>query len=304
MLSECLHVPVVQEMLELASECFEFDIEEMMRAGPMKLMSRPDYNQMLMYVANCVAFEVLKEEYPEVAEWPQSVAGFSVGEYSALVAAGVMTYDQGLIIVKARAEAMRKTSQEEDMEAVGIFGPQPDHLERLCNQARAQDSSGGAKRPQIHVSHFWGKAGYVCAGRKSTVQQLREIVMKEDGVFLHVLEQIHDACHTPMVRKAAADVEEAIKLIPLCPPRCEVYFNCGYRAPPGEQPKRIYECLVQQLDSPVQWERTISSCIRRGVQHFFECGPGESLRDLMMFNVYSSVRGDLCPYEFTTNIPV
>lgn len=297
-------MPEVMEMLELATECFGFDVEQMMRVGPMKMMARPDYNQMLMYVANCVAFEVLKKEYPEVAEWPQSVAGFSIGEYSALVAAGVMSYDQGLIIVKARADAMQKMSMAEDMEAVGIFGPQQDHLEKLCHEAQTKDKAAGAKDPQIHISHFWGKAGYVCAGRKSTVQQLREIVEKEDGVFLHVLEQINDASHTPMVQKAAEEVEEAIKLIPLCPPRCDVYFNSGFRVSAGEQPSRLYNYLVLQLCSPVQWERTISNCIQRGVQRFFECGPGESLRDLMMFNVYQNVHGELSPYDFTTNVKV
>merc|ERR1712060_665760 len=108
MMGECWDMPVVEEMLEMATECFGFDVEEMMRVGPTKMMARSDYNQMLMYVANCVAFEVLKQEHPDVAECPHGVAGFSVGEYSALVAADVMTYDQGLIIVKARAEAMQK----------------------------------------------------------------------------------------------------------------------------------------------------------------------------------------------------
>lgn len=304
MLAGCRDMPVVRDMVEMASECFELDVESLMSRGAMDLMSRPDYAQILVYVANCAAYEVLKREQPAVAEYPQCVAGFSVGEYSALVAAGVMTYDQGLIIVKARAEAMKRWSAQHDMDALGVFGVEQDELERLCLDATRQDAEAGELDPQVHISHFWGQGGYVAAGRRRTVAALRELAGAREGAFLHPLEHHHEASHTPLCAPVAAEVERAVRTIPLEPPRCEVYFNHGYRVAAGSEPDTFVDYLLKQLTTPVRWDGIVSTCLQRGVRHFVECGPGESLRDLMLFNATADVHGELRPYEFTTNLKV
>jgi len=139
-------------MLDLATEAFEFDVQRAFEeCGPDDFADRTDRSQMLAYVADCVVFELLKFEQPEVAQRPRAVAGFSVGEYAALVAAGVMTYDQGLIVVKARGEAMQRWADAEDMSSLAVFGLEEERLEDLCIRARHYKDGHLPKQQQVYA---------------------------------------------------------------------------------------------------------------------------------------------------------
>merc|ERR1719221_1325589 len=127
-----------------------------------------------MYVANCAAFEVLKLEHPEAAEKPKCIAGFSVGEWAALVAAGVITYDQCLIVIAARARAVQRWSQEEKMSAIGIYGLSEGKVRELCDAAVQAERVQGTEDPQANISHCWSPNGFVCAGRTSTIAALQK----------------------------------------------------------------------------------------------------------------------------------
>jgi len=267
----------VQRMLALASEAFGFDLEELMAKGPIDKMARTGYNQPLTYVANCAAYEMLKASYPKVAASPQGVAGFSIGEYSALVAAGVVTFEQGLSLVKVRAEAMQALSEELDMEAVNIWGFDYNKVENLCTKAIKRDD---AADPKVYVARVWGPEGYVCAGRKSTVLKLEELAKKEGKAKEVRLLGLH-AAHTPLAQKAADTVAAALDqmLSVMNPPRCELYLNAtGWRVPPGTSPSKFISALKEQLISPLMWEGSIDQMQRWGIKEFYECGPGRSLK--------------------------
>lgn len=308
MLPACRELPIVQEMLELATQAFEFDVERAMREGsPEDSCHRTDRSQMLAFVAGCAAFELLKDQRPEVALKPHVVAGFSVGEFAALVAAGVFDYDQGLIIVKARAEAMDRWASEVPMSAVGIYGLPEEQVLRLCDEAvRRQKADSSCQDPEVYISHIWGHLCNTCSGNASTVQLLHQLIGREGGneVFSQIIEHHEDASHTPMAAEVAKEVEIAIRSIPLNPPRCEVLFNHGYRVVPGDDPETFLSHIVDQLTSPVRWSSIVSTAIQRGVQRFYECGPGESLKELMVFNHCSDAQGDgvVNPHVLTVNL--
>merc|ERR1719223_2368380 len=105
-------------MLASASQVFGFDLEELMANGPVGKMAHTSNNQPLAFVANCAAFEIMKASHPKAACQPQGTAGFSIGEFNALVVAGVITFEQGLSLVKIRAEAMEALTKEIDMDAI------------------------------------------------------------------------------------------------------------------------------------------------------------------------------------------
>lgn len=306
MVASCVEYPVLREMIELATEAFEFDVfRAMQECGPDDSVDRTDRSQMLAYVANCVAFELLKQDQPEVAQRPRAVAGFSVGEYAALVAAGVMSYDQGLIIVKARAEAMQSWVEGEDFASLAVYGPEEETLEDLCNQARLCED-GRQPSQQVYISHHWGKQGYACSGRRPAVAELQRLLAeKSSGVsYVQVLEKHKDAGHTPLATCIADHIAEAIDSIPLNPPHCEIYFNHGYRVPAGEDPSVFSPYLLQQISTPLRWSAVIQGSLQRGIRRFYECGPGHSLKELMIFNEYSSLKENIRPYELTTNVKV
>ena len=260
--------------------------------------------QRLAYVADCVAFELLKQHQPDVALKPRAVAGFSVGEVAALVAAGVMSYDQGLIIVKARGEAMQQWADEEDMAAVAVFGMDEDQLLKLCS--RVNPNMRAPSQQKVFIAYCWGRRGFVCAGQHSAVMELQHLLQQSSGeaVFTQVLPEHKHAGHTPLASRVAEEVEEAINSIPMNAPTCEVYFNTGYRVAAGEDPSVFVPYLLQQLTMPLRWDFIIQTSLQRGIRRFFECGPGQSLKELMIFNPSSTPTQTIRPYELTTSLKV
>jgi len=277
MLKDAKRNAEVQAMLMSASKVFGFDLEELMANGPMDKMAQTGYNQPLTYVANCAAFEMLKASYPKVAANPQGVAGFSIGEYSALYAAGVITFEQGLSLVKVRAEAMQALVEEVDMNALTLWGFDYNKVESLCSKAMKRDE---AEDPKVYVARIWGPDGFICAGRQSTVRTLEEMAKKE-GKAKEVKILNVPASHTPLAQKAANAVAAALdRMLPaMKPPRCELYLNAtGWRVPPGTSPSRFISAVKEQLTSPLMWEGSMDQMQRWGISQFYECGPGRSLK--------------------------
>ncbi|CAK9086556.1 Probable malonyl-CoA-acyl carrier protein transacylase [Durusdinium trenchii] len=301
MLAACQQLPLVQEMMELATEAFDFDVQRVFEeCAPEDFANRTDRSQMLAYVADCAAYELFRQQQPEAAGNPRAVAGFSVGEIAALVAAGIISYDQGLTIVKARAEAMQRWVDEEEMAALAVFGMEEDQLNHLC----ARVDPEGKPAQKVFISHCWGRKGFVCSGASAALELLEVLVENEaqqEVVYKQRLEFRLDAGHTPLATAVAAEVEEVIKSIQMNPPQCEVYFNCGFRVAAGEDPSVFAPYLIQQLLMPLRWDVTIRNSLQRGIRRFFECGPGQSLKDLMIFNSFTaSPSQTIRPAELTT----
>ncbi|CAJ1439669.1 unnamed protein product [Effrenium voratum] len=297
MLAVCQRLPLVQEMIELATEAFDFDVQRVFEECTAEdEASRTDRSQMLAYVADCAAYELFREQQPEVASNLRAVAGFSVGEFAALVAAGVMSYDQGLLIVKARGEAMQRWVEQLPMAALAVFGLEETMLAELCAQT-------GTSHQQVFLSHGWGRRCFVCSGEREAVEALQQLTAQE-AVYTQLIENRVDAGHTPLAAEIAAEVEEAISSIPMNPPRCEVYFGCGYRVPAGEDPSVFLPYLSQQLTMPLRWDVVVASSLQRGIRRYFECGPGQSLKELMMFNSITAQTQTIRPYELTTAMQV
>lgn len=309
MLKEVRTRPVVKAMLEMASQSAGFDVEELMLNGPARDMLPTAVNQLLMYVADCAAFELLKELQSDVAENCQAVAGLGVGEYAALYAAGVLSFEQGLSVVKVRGEALQELAKDVEMEAVKVRGIPLEKLERHMKALQKSDADAGVVQPEVHVACYWCPEGYICAGKRSTVLKLSQAVAAEPEVDVRVLPDHLHAGHTPMAKGAAAKVAATLdKLIPaMKPPRCEMFLNkTGWRVPPGARPSSFVEALKLQLCEPIQWESCVTQMLNWGVREFYECGSNRSLRFMMSFyeHVHEAPLEVLRPADFTYSIAV
>mmetsp|Transcript_12624 Transcript_12624/g.33998 ORF Transcript_12624/g.33998 Transcript_12624/m.33998 type:complete len:359 (+) Transcript_12624:93-1169(+) len=271
--------PVVLGMLRAAAASLGFDVEEAMedRGGS------SGADQALAYVADCILFEAFREAHADVAERCQAVAGFGVGEYAALYAAGVITFQQGLEIVKVRSAALQDAGNQVHVEAIVVRGMALDKLERLMKAAQKLDAEDGVHDPQVAIAQYWCPGGYVCVGTGSTVQKLHDAAVGDKDAEVRLLPDQH-AGHTSLAKGAGAKVAAVIeRLLPaMKPPRCELFLNqSGRRVPPGKPPQAFADALMSHLSEPIQWESCVTQMMSWGIRQFYECGPNRSIRFMM-----------------------
>lgn len=308
MLGDVRDQPAVKGMLDTATQVLGFDVAALMADGPVARMRQVRFDQCLTYVAGCVAFEVLRESDADSAQKCQAVAGLGVGECVALYAAGVVTYAQGLELVRARAEALDDLSAEVQLEALVVRGLDHERLERHMKTAQKIDVETGG-RAELHILRYDCPEGYVCGGKRSTLLSLQATVEQESGVETRLLPDPVHAGYTPLAEPAARKVAAAIdRLLPsMKPPRCELYLNRhGRRIPPGRHPQAWAAALREQLLEPIQWEACVTQMLNWGVRQFYECGPNRSLRFLMGFfeHLIEAPLEVLRPADFTWTVSV
>merc|ERR1712190_196845 len=280
-----------------------------MKDGPASKMKPTGVNQPLMYVADCAAWELFMEKAPEIACNLQGVSGFSVGEYAALYAAGVITFEMGLEIVKARADAMQELADEVEMEAVTIRGVPKDKLERQLKSAEKMDKEAD-NEPAVAIARYWCPDGVVCAGKASTVLALKSIVERDaKQAEVRLLPDHMHAGHTPLAKEAGVKVAEVIdKFLPaMQPPWCEIYLNAtGWRVSPGADPESFAGALKDQLSSPLKWSECVTQMLNFGVEQFWECGPSRSIKFMLGYYEHrqEAPYSFKKPSEFTNNVIV
>lgn len=281
MLRNVQDMPAVQVMLEKAKAILNYDILDVMLNGPEEKLASTIFCQPAMYIANLAAIERLKADEPEKVVRCTAFAGLSVGEYSALTAAGVFDFETGLKLVKARAEAMdfeaaRPDSKKQSM--ILIVGLERDVVERLCREA-----SGERKGETCQIAgHLFPKA-FSVAGSEHAVYSV-EKKGREAGALQVKSMKVSNAFHTPAmstVRDYLLPQLEAIKSS-MRAPRCKVYMNSTAKAFGPETPvKDIIKQLGDQLIMPVLWEQSVQQAIRDGCVEFYECGPSRQLRGML-----------------------
>jgi len=279
MLTGVKDIPAVKEMLEKATDILGWDPLDLCLNGPEEKLAETKFCQPCMHIANLAAVEKLKSEKPEVVAQCKAVAGLSLGEYSALVVAGVMTFEDSLKIVRARAEAMNDASTKTEQAMLSVAGLDQDVLEGLCK--KAQEKCGKDAVCQI-ANHLFPK-GYSCSGTKMAINVLKQEAEAAGAMQARLL-KTSGAFHTHLMEPAAKTLERMVKSLVtnMNFPRCHVYMNStGKIMPAGTDPREINIELVKQLTSPVLWHQNIEGMIKDGVEEFYECGPMKQLKAMM-----------------------
>jgi [acyl-carrier-protein] S-malonyltransferase len=279
MLQSVQDLPEVKEMLSKAKEILGYDILKLCLEGPEEKLGETRYCQPALFIGGLAGVAKLRNAQSEAAERPQCVAGLSLGEYTALCVAGVLTFEDGLRLVKLRGEAMQEAAEASKQAMISVAGLDKPTLEKACEEARKKEGSGAV----CQVANQLFPKGFACAGTLKAVLALEEIA-KEKGALQAKLLKTSGAFHTPLMKPAQVKLENALNdVFPnMCPPRCAVYMNVtGEPIPAGTNPKVILDLLSRQLVSSVMWEPTIKSMIKDGVTEFYECGPMKQLKAMM-----------------------
>ena len=247
---------------EHANDILGFCITDIMFKGTEEELKRTNVTQPAIFLHSVVKAKVMGDAFK-----PAMVAGHSLGELSALVAAGAMEFSDGLKLVAARANAMQKACTVQPSTMAAILGLEDAKVEEIC-----------ASVPGVVVP-----ANYNCPGQlviSGTVEAVNAAceALKAAGAKRALLLPVGGAFHSPLMEPARAELATAIEYTPIVDPRCPVYQNVDAR--PHTVPARIKANLIAQLTAPVRWTQTMENMLANGATKVIEVGPGNVLQGL------------------------
>lgn len=279
MLSTVKDIPAVKEMLTKAQDILGYDILDLCLNGPESKLEETRYCQPAMFIAGLAGVEKLRQEREEAATRFQVTAGLSLGEYTALCAAGVFSFEDGLKLVQLRGQAMQDAAAIGKQAMLSVAGFEKDKLAGLCKEAAAKE---GPKAVCQIANELFPK-GYSCAGTEEAITHLKGLAEAGGALQAKIL-KTSGGFHTSLMEPAKAQLSKALDdVLPrMQSPKHAVYMNAT--AEPlkaGSDPKEAVALLKKQLTSPVLWEPSVQAMIKAGVTEFFECGPNKQIKAMM-----------------------
>ena len=255
--------PIAKKIFEQANDILGFKISDVMFDGSAEDLKQTKITQPAVFIHS-----IAKKEMAQDAFQPHAVAGHSLGEFSALVAAGVLSFESGLKIVQQRAMAMQKACETNPGTMAAIVGLDDDVIEKICNELEG-----------VVPANYNSPGQLVISGTINGIEKACE-KLKEAGAKRALVLQVGGAFHSELMSPAREMLESAILNTEFKNPICPVYQNVT--ALPSMDPEMIQLNLIRQLTSPVRWTQTIQNMISDGVENFFEVGgTGKVLRGLI-----------------------
>ena len=261
--------PAVVATLAEASDALGEDMAALIRSGPKEALALTTNTQPVMLVAGVAAWRAWCAEGGAV---PAVVAGHSLGEYSALVASGVLTLAQAAPLVRLRAAAMQEAVPVGTGAMAAILGM--DAASVIAGCAQAQSTFGAGSSEVVEAVNFNDPAQTVIAGSKAAVDKACE-VLKASGAKRALLLPVSAPFHSSLMKPAAEKLREALTQVTLCAPQIPVVNNIDVAV--ESDADRIRDALVRQAFGPVRWVECIRAIQARGVETLVECGPGKVL---------------------------
>ncbi|XP_059182060.1 malonyl-CoA-acyl carrier protein transacylase, mitochondrial [Centropristis striata] len=273
-----LKYPNVREMFSVAQQVLGYDLLALCLQGPEDQLRETVHCQPAVFVTSLAAVERLNHENPKAIETCVAAAGFSVGEYAALVFSGSMNFAEALYAVKVRAEAMQEASQLVPSGMLSVTGRPQAQYKAACLQAEEHCSSLGIKEPVCSVANYLFPDGRVLAGH----QQALEFLQQNSGQLQFLRTKalpVSGAFHTELMASAAEALRKVLRQVEVRRPEINVYSNVdAKRYMNADQVRRQ---LVKQLVAPVKWEQTLHEIYERtqGTKFpdTYEVGPGRQL---------------------------
>jgi len=280
MLKEMKDNAVVKDMLDKAKDILGWDVLDLCLNGPEEKLEQTKYTQPCMFIGGLAGREKLRAEKPEYAEAPMYVAGLSLGEYTALCAAGVFSFEDGLKLVKLRGEAMQAAAEAGGKQLMlSVAGLEGDKLKALCAESEKEEGAGGV----CSIANALFPNGYSCGGTEKAVNILKDKAEKAGALQAKVL-KTGGAFHTALMASAQTKLNEALEETKsrMNPPSVTIYMNATSEpVMKGGSVDKIIENLQKQLTSSVLWEPTMQKMIKAGCTEYYECGPMKQLKAMM-----------------------
>ncbi|MCU0705068.1 MAG: ACP S-malonyltransferase [Fimbriiglobus sp.] len=267
----CAALPAAKALFDRASAVLGYDLLSVCVEGPADRLNATDVSQPAIFVASLAALEQLKTTQPELLDGVTATAGLSLGEYTALVFAGMIGFDDALRVVKARGEAMQAAAEATAGGMVAILGMEVPEVESLA--AEAQAVSGGVLR----VANLLCPGNTVVSGGAAGIEELCRLA--ESRQLRTVKLAVAGAFHTDLMKPADDKLAAALATASFHAATIPVWSNVD--AKPHTDPAEIRPLLVRQVLSPVRWEETLRGLMAAGVTKFVEIGPGRVLAGLL-----------------------
>ena len=253
---------IARQMLDRANEVLGFRITDIMFDGTAEDLKQTKVTQPAIFLHSVVLAKCLPDFCPDM------VAGHSLGEFSALVAAGAMDFEEGLRLVAIRAQAMQKACEAVPGTMAAVLALPTETVEEIC----------GSIDGTVVAANYNCEGQIVISGEKSAVEEAC-IKMKEAGAKRALPLQVGGAFHSPLMEPARAELAEGIAKAQFSTPVCPVYQNVT--AMPSTDPEEIKASLLAQLTAPVRWTQSVRNMIADGASEFIEVGPGNVLQGLV-----------------------
>ena len=261
--------PAAREMYDRAAGILGYDLLSICLDGPTERLDSTEISQPAIFVTSLAALAAVQSETPDLADSCAMTAGLSLGEYTALVFAGAMTFEDGLRLVQKRGQAMQASADATPSGMVSVLMLDEPKVEELCREA----SSVGS----MQIANYLCPGNIVVSGAKAACEKVVELAEAAGGKPVPLA--VAGAFHTDIMRPADERLAEALKNAEIRPPRIPVISNVDAVA--HSDPDEIRRTLVKQVLSPVRWEQSVRNMIAAGVGQYYEIGPGKVLKGLM-----------------------
>ena len=256
-----------KEMMSHADDLLHVHLSKTMLEGPEDQLRQTDFTQPAIFLHSMIAWELHEEKQPA-----QAMAGHSLGEYTALCAAGALKFENALQLVRLRGELMAEAGRRATGTMAAIIGMDNEHLVTFCKAV--EEELGMVVRP----ANFNSPGQVVISGSAMGVHEVMKRA-KDNGARMAKELQVSGAFHSPLMQYAADGLREALADQDIQKPSVPVFSNVT--AEPVESASDIRQLLVDQLTAPVLWEQSVKNMYDFGIREFVEYGPGKVLQGLV-----------------------
>ena len=258
--------PLAKELFDKANDILGYSITDIMFNGTDEQLKETKITQPAVFLHSVISALCLGDEFT-----PAMVAGHSLGEFSALVAAGALSFEDGLRLVYARAMAMQKACEVAPGTMAAIVGLDDETVEKICQQV---STTGNV----VVAANYNCPGQLVISGNIDAVNQACEL-LKEAGAKRALPLKVGGAFHSPLMQPAKDELQTAIENTTFAEPKCPIYQNVDGQ--PHTAPEEIKKNLIAQLTSSVRWTSSVQNMIKDGANDFTECGPGKALQGMI-----------------------
>ena len=258
--------PTAKEYFEKANDILGFRITDIMFEGSDEELKQTKVTQPAVFIHSVISAIALGEAFA-----PEMVAGHSLGEFSALTAAGALSFEDGLKLVYKRALAMQKACEAQQSTMAAILALTDEDVERICAEVSANGYT-------VVAANYNCPGQLVISGDKEGIEKACE-AMKVAGAKRALPLAVSGAFHSPLMQPAKEELEAAIIATEFKTPLCPIYQNVDGK--PHTNPEEIKNNLIAQLTAPVRWTASVQQMIADGASSFTECGPGAVLQGMI-----------------------
>ena len=260
-----------REMCQAANELLGFSLTDVMFEGTADDLKQTKVTQPAVFLHSVVAQRLLNIETPDM------VAGHSLGEFSALVACGALRFEDAILLVSARAQAMQAACEANPGTMAAVLGLPDERVEEIC--ATITNHQSPITNAATVVAANFNCPGQVVISGEIEAVDAACVALKEAGARRALRLPVGGAFHSPLMQPAAEELKAAILKTEFRKPFCPIYQNVTAKA--EIEPEIIRENLLKQLTAPVRWTQSVQNMIADGANEFYEFGPGDVLKGLI-----------------------